>query len=63
METHIEQCPLCGSELTGLKCKEIEAKLRHDEQEKAADYEQAPPAFGVKSAARLAEAPRTQGTV
>ena len=32
METNIEQCPLCGTELSEIKFREIQSKLREDEQ-------------------------------
>lgn len=36
MELNREQCPLCGTELSGVKFKEIQMKLRLEEQEKTA---------------------------
>jgi hypothetical protein len=36
MQTSIDQCPLCGTELSGIKFREIQAKLREEEQSKAA---------------------------
>ena len=36
MQTSIEQCPLCGSELSRTKFREIQAKLRDEDKKKAA---------------------------
>jgi hypothetical protein len=41
VETNLEQCPLCGTELSVIKFREIQSKLRQEEQRKAADVEQA----------------------
>jgi hypothetical protein len=41
METTVEQCPLCGTELSRIKFREIQSKLREEEQKKAADLAQA----------------------
>jgi hypothetical protein len=41
METNVEQCPLCGTELSRIKFREIQSKLREEEQRKAADLAQA----------------------
>ena len=41
METNVEQCPLCGTELSVIKFREIQTKLREDERRRAADVEQA----------------------
>ncbi len=41
METNVEQCPLCGTELSRIKFREIQSKLREEEQRKAADVAQA----------------------
>lgn len=41
METTVEQCPLCGTELSKTKFREIQSKLREEEQRKAADLAQA----------------------
>ena len=41
METNLEQCPLCGSELSQIKFREIRAKLRDQEQRKATDLAEA----------------------
>ncbi len=41
METTVEQCPLCGTELSRIKFREIQSKLREEEQRKAADIAQA----------------------
>jgi len=41
METTVEQCPLCGTELSRIKFREIQSKLREEEQRKAADLAQA----------------------
>lgn len=41
MEPNFEQCPLCGTELSRVKFREIEAKLRQQEQEKAAELKRA----------------------
>lgn len=40
METNIEQCPLCGTELSGIKFREIQSKLREEEQRKATEIAQ-----------------------
>ena len=40
METNIEQCPLCGTELSRIKFREIQSKLREEEQRKAAEIAQ-----------------------
>jgi len=41
VETNLEQCPLCGSELSQIKFREIRAKLRDQEQRKATDLAEA----------------------
>lgn len=41
METNLEQCPLCGSELSQIKFREIKAKLRNQEERQAAELAQA----------------------
>src|SRR5438067_274670 len=41
METNLEQCPLCGSELSQTKFREIRAKLRNQEERQAAELAQA----------------------
>ncbi len=41
MSINIERCPLCGSELSGVKFKEIQEKMRHEEREKAAELRRA----------------------
>lgn len=41
METNVDQCPLCGTELSRIKFREIQSKLREEEQRKAADLAQA----------------------
>lgn len=41
METNIEQCPLCGTDLSVIKFREIQSKLREEGRRKAADVEQA----------------------
>jgi hypothetical protein len=41
METTVEQCPLCGTELSRIKFREIQSKLREEQQRKAADLAQA----------------------
>jgi hypothetical protein len=41
METNLEQCPLCGSELSQTKFREIRAKLRGEEEKKAAELAEA----------------------
>jgi hypothetical protein len=41
MAANIERCPLCGSELSGVKFKEIQDKLRYEEREKAAEMSRA----------------------
>lgn len=40
METNVEQCPLCGNELSKIKFREIQSKLREDEQRKTAELAQ-----------------------
>jgi len=37
MEANLEKCPLCGTELSRVKLREIESKLREEEQRKAND--------------------------
>jgi hypothetical protein len=41
VETNLEQCPLCGSELSQTKLREIRAKLRDQDQKKAAEMAEA----------------------
>ncbi len=41
METNLEQCPLCGTELSQTKFREIRAKLRDQDQKKAAELAEA----------------------
>ena len=41
METNFEQCPLCGSELSRIKFREIQGRLRDDDQKKRAELAQA----------------------
>jgi hypothetical protein len=41
VETNLEQCPLCGSELSQTKFREIRAKLRDQDQRKAAELAEA----------------------
>jgi chemotaxis protein histidine kinase CheA len=41
METSVEQCPLCDTELSKTKFREIQLKLREEEQRKAAEIAQA----------------------
>jgi hypothetical protein len=41
MEINLEQCPLCGTELSQTKFREIRAKLRDQEERKAADLAEA----------------------
>ena len=41
METNVEQCPLCGTELSRIKFREIQSKLREEEQRRAAEIAQA----------------------
>jgi hypothetical protein len=41
VETNLEQCPLCGSELSRTKFREIQGKLRDDDQKKLAELAQA----------------------
>lgn len=48
MELNVEQCPTCGTELTGLKFKEIQAKLRREDQEQAAKLAKAESAFRLE---------------
>jgi hypothetical protein len=40
VETNIEQCPLCGTELSRIKFQEIQSKLREEERRKAAEIAQ-----------------------
>jgi hypothetical protein len=39
MESSVEQCPLCGTELSGIKFREIQSKLHEQERKRAADVE------------------------
>jgi hypothetical protein len=48
MGLNLEQCPLCGTELSGVKFKEIQAKLRREEQDKAAKLTQAESAIRLR---------------
>jgi hypothetical protein len=41
VEANFDQCPLCGTELSRVKLREIEAKLHRQEQEKAAEVKKA----------------------
>jgi hypothetical protein len=41
MQTNLEQCPLCGSELSQIKFREIRAKLREQEERKATELAEA----------------------
>ncbi|HET9406995.1 MAG TPA: DUF2130 domain-containing protein [Candidatus Sulfotelmatobacter sp.] len=41
MEISVEHCPLCGTELSKTKFREIQVKLREEEQRKAAEIAQA----------------------
>lgn len=41
MELNSQECPLCGTELSGIKFKEIQAKLHHEEEEKKAELKRA----------------------
>src|SRR5437899_12458856 len=41
VETNLEQCPLCGSELSQTKFREIRAKLRNQEEKKATELAEA----------------------
>ncbi len=41
METNLEQCPLCGTELSQIKFREIRAKLRDQDQKRAAELAEA----------------------
>jgi myosin heavy subunit len=41
MELSVEQCPLCGTELSKTKFREIQIKLREEEQRKSAEIAQA----------------------
>ena len=41
METNLDQCPLCGSELSQTKFREIRTKLRDQEQRKATELAEA----------------------
>jgi hypothetical protein len=40
VETNIEQCPLCGTELSKIKFREIQSKLREEDQRKATEIAQ-----------------------
>lgn len=40
METNIEQCPLCGTELSRIQFREIQSKLREEEHRQAAERAQ-----------------------
>lgn len=48
MELNLEQCPLCGTELSRVKFKEIQAKLRAEEQGKATELIQAESALRMR---------------
>lgn len=41
METNLEQCPLCGSELSQTKFREIRTRLREQEDRKATEFAEA----------------------
>ena len=41
MQTSLEQCPLCGTQLSQTKFREIRAKLREQEDKKARELEEA----------------------
>ncbi len=41
VETNVEQCPLCGTELSRIKFQEIQSKLREEGQQKAAEVARA----------------------
>src|SRR5215469_15982408 len=41
MQTNLEQCPLCGTELSQTKFREIRAKLKEQEDQKARELEEA----------------------
>jgi hypothetical protein len=41
MHTNLEQCPLCGTELSQTKFREIRAKLKEQEERKASEMEEA----------------------
>jgi hypothetical protein len=41
MQTNLEQCPLCGTELSQTKFREIRAKLREQEDRQATELEEA----------------------
>jgi hypothetical protein len=41
METSVEQCPLCGTELSKIKFREIQSKLQEEEQRRSAEIAQA----------------------
>jgi hypothetical protein len=41
METTLEQCPLCGSELSQTKYREIRTKLREQDEKRAAQLAEA----------------------
>lgn len=41
METNLEQCPTCGTELSQTKYREVKAKLREQEERKAAEIAEA----------------------
>jgi len=40
VETSVEQCPLCGTELSRVKFREIQSKLREEEQRRASERAQ-----------------------
>ena len=48
MQLDFEQCPLCGTELSEVKFREIQAKLHREEQEKAAALAQAESALRLQ---------------
>jgi uncharacterized protein with PIN domain len=41
MQTNLEQCPLCGTELSQTKFREIRAKLREQDERKATEIAEA----------------------
>jgi Uncharacterized protein conserved in bacteria (DUF2130) len=48
MELNLQQCPLCGTELSGVKFKEIQAKISRDERENAAKLAQTESALRLR---------------
>jgi hypothetical protein len=55
MQPNLEQCPLCGTGLSEVKFEEIQAKLRLEEQKKAAAQNQQEAALRLRLEQRLSE--------